>query len=295
MYQAKTAATVTRSGRESRHGEATQKSVARATTYRQRAIVVLVQSARARARIASVLDASTRVTMTSTLDELRSAVRASRETLTVVAEARDAMGMTTVPFLRELAEHSPAVAIIGYCAADRTSRDLLDLANAGIDELVQENIDDVGIALKAAYAGSTESCAARAVRRELEGTMPADLKPMGDYCLQFPRDDHSVEGLARAVGVDRKTLLNHCHRHGFPPPGATAMWCRLLLAAALLESTRASVEFVANQLDFASPSAFRNACRRYTSERPSTWRTAGGLRRVAELLKQALRGGREGN
>ena len=290
MYQARIAGTVTRSGRESRHGEVERKSVVRATSYRQRAVVALVQGRLARARISAALDPNTSVTFVDTLDDLRATVRGTRCSLTVVTEARDAMGRPTTPFLRELAVQSPAVATIGYSTTERSSRDLLDLAMAGIDELIQEDVDDVGLALKAAYAGSTESCAARAVRRALEGTLAPDLRPMADYCLQFPRDDHTVEGLARAMGVDRKTLLNQCDRNGFPPPSAMAMWCRLLLAAALLEATGASVEHVAIQLDFASPSAFRNACRRYTGEKPSSWRKAGGLSRVAEMLKRSVHG-----
>ncbi len=290
MYDVEERGPVTRGGRQSPQGDA-RTSAARGTSYRQRCVVALVHGRLARARLASVLDSSTRLIFVTTLDDLRAALRGSRGTLTVVTEARDANGVTTTSFLRELAAQSPAVATIGYCTAQRTSRDLLDLASAGIDELIQEDIDDVGIALKSAYAGSTESCAARAVRRALEDVIPADLRPMADYCLQFPRDDHSVEGLARAMGVDRKTLLNYSDRSGFPPPSALAMWCRLLLAASLLEATGSSVEHVSMQLDFASPSAFRNACRRYTGERPSSWRKPGGLSRVAELMKQSLQSG----
>ena len=286
MYQLGIQQPVTRSGRESRQGDAHSAHASTSIATRQRFVVALLHGRVARARIADALDRGTELDFVSTIDELRAAIRACRGTLTVVTEARDALGRPAAPLIRDLAATSPAVAIIGYCAADRCSRDLLDLANAGIDELIQENIDDAGVALRAAYAGSTESCAARAVRRALEGCVSQELRAMVDYCLQFPRDDHTVSGLARAVGVDRKTLLNYCGRTGFPPPSALAMWCRLFLSAKLLELTGAPVDQIVLQLNFASPSAFRNACRRYTGEKPSSWRTSGALERVVEHFKR---------
>jgi AraC-like DNA-binding protein len=51
----------------------------------------------------------------------------------------------------------------------------------------------------------------------------------------------------------------------------------VFLAADLLEERGRTVESVALQLDFDSPSGLRNALRRYTGHGPRALRAAGGL------------------
>jgi AraC-like DNA-binding protein len=241
----------------------------------------------ARAKLARVLGPHGQLVWVSTIGEMRDALDAESRVGTVISEARDLRGVSASPLLREVRQNRPSVALIGYCARNTPSPDLLALANAGIDELVQEGVDDEGVALRAAYRGSIEARAARAVLSAIASLVPATLLPVVEYCLRYPREDHSVLALARAHGVDRKTLLNHASRNAFFAPSTLAMWCRIMLAAALLETTRDTVEQIAFSLEFASPSAFRNACRRYTGQRPSTWRAAGGLEGVVELFRAA--------
>ena len=283
MYRSKSIQPVTPRGAASSYEEdATNRVGAR------RVIIALLLSRVSRARIATVVDHDDELIFTSTIEELRDQVRTPRRALTIVCEPRDANGIPTAPLIREITGRSPAAAIIGYCPTDATSSDILALANAGIDELVQEGIDDEGIALRTAYRGSIEACAARDVKRAVRDVIPETLMPLTEYCLRYPREDHSVARLARALGVDRKTLLNHTHRHNLVAPSTLAMWCRILLAAALLEATRDPVEHVALSLEFASPSAFRNACRRYTGQRPSEWRAPGGLASVVTTFRMAV-------
>ncbi len=286
MYLRRDHTPVTLGGRQSRYEDVTATGIALPTTVRVRLVIALVLGRVARARFEQAIGRTDRLVFVGTLAALREEVFRATVLVTVVAEARDEQGAPTAPLLREILGVRPATAIIGYCHARSPSADILDLACAGIDELVQEGIDDEGIALRAAFSGSVEACAARSVRESIEHLIPLAARPLVDFCLQYPQEDHSVEGLGRALGVDRKTLLNHSHRLALPPPSALAMWCRLLLAAALLESTGQSVERVALALDFASPSAFRNACRRYANERPSTWRAPGGLARVVRRFEE---------
>jgi AraC-like DNA-binding protein len=286
MYLRRGHEPVTLGGRQSRYEEVTANGTSLAAKVRTRLVVALVLGRVARARFEQAIGRTDRLVFVSTLAALRAQLLGATVLVTIVAEARDEDGAPTAPLLREILALRPATAIIGYCHARSASADILDLACAGIDELVQEGIDDEGIALRAAFTGSIEACAARSVREAIQHLIPSVLRPLVDFCLQYPQEDHSVEGLARALGVDRKTLLNHSHRLALPPPSALAMWCRLLLAAAMLESTGQSVEHVSLALDFASPSSFRNACRRYANERPSTWRTPGGLARVVRRFTE---------
>jgi hypothetical protein len=52
----------------------------------------------------------------------------------------------------------------------------------------------------------------------------------------------------------------------------------VFVAAHLLEGTGRTVESIAHQLDFETPSGLRNTLRRYTGHAPAALRTAGGLR-----------------
>jgi AraC-like DNA-binding protein len=285
MYLRRSHEPVTLGGRQSRYEDVNANGSALAAKVRTRLVVALVLGRVARARFEQAIGRTDRLVFVSTLAALRAQLFGATTLVTIVAEARDEVGSPTAPLLREILTARPATSIIGYCHARSASADILDLAWAGIDELVQEGIDDEGIALRAAFTGSIEACAARSVREAIDHLIPLAVRPLVDFCLQYPQEDHSVEGLGRALGVDRKTLLNHSHRLMLPPPSTLAMWCRLLLAAAMLESTGHSVEHVALALDFASPSAFRNACRRYANERPSTWRAPGGLARVVRRFE----------
>lgn len=255
----------------------------------RRTIVAMVQGRHVRARLKDALSPFDEIVFVETIGQLRPALQSQVHAMTVIVEARDLAGESAVPLLRDLAERMPAVATMGYVRSGPQSADLLELATSGIDALIQEGVDDVGVSLRAAYRGGIEGCAARAVRSAVQELIPGDLRPMVDYVLQFPRADHSVEGLAHTLGCDRKTLLNHSTRSGLPAPSELVMWCRLLLAAAILESTGYPVERVADQLEFASPSAFRNACRRYTALRPSDWRSSGGLFTVVDQFRAAIR------
>ena len=283
MYEQDYHEPVTPGGSASRVGEMRRDSA------RDSHVIALLLHRVTRARIATAVGRRHALVFVTSVEELANAVRECPRVRTVICEPRDAHGIPTAPVLHDLRASYPSFALIGYCPRGTASPDLLALANAGIDELVQEGLDDEGAALRAAYRGSIEACAARQVLAAVKDVIPTPLLPVAQYCLRFPREDHSVGGLARAQGVDRKTLLNHSHRNDFIAPSTLAMWCRILLAAALLEATRETVEQVSYSLEFSSPSSFRNACSRYTGVKPSAWRQAGGLSGVVALFLRALR------
>jgi AraC-like DNA-binding protein len=212
----------------------------------------------------------------------------------VVAEARDSAHEPVGPALSALIQRFPTVPVLGYCGAGaRHAADLRDLARAGVHELVFADVDDHPALLRTKLARSEEACAAAAVLRGINGLLPPVLSRLAEYCVHFPRDSHEISRIAAALGVHRKTLVNWCERAKIPPPSTLVTWVRLLLAAELLRSPGQAVERVANTLEFASPTAFRNQCRRYLGMRPSELRTAEGreaaYRGFAEALTEARR------
>jgi len=60
-----------------------------------------------------------------------------------------------------------------------------------------------------------------------------------------------------------------------PAPSILITWCRLIIAAHLLEMRGDSVERVALALDYPSATALRNTLRRYCGCRPADLRSGG--------------------
>ena len=222
--------------------------------------------------------------------ELHSAVaRQPGDVACVIAEARDAAHEPSGPVVSALIRRFPTMPVLGYCGAGaRHAADLRDLARAGVHELVFADVDDHPALLRAKLSRGEEACAAAAVLRGIDGLLPPVLSRLAEYCVQFPRDSHEISRIAAALGVHRKTLVNWCERAHVPPPSTLVTWVRLLLAAELLHSPGQSVEHVANTLEFASPTAFRNLCRRYLGMRPSELRTKEGRDAVYRAFAEAL-------
>ena len=207
----------------------------------------------------------------------------------VVAEARDSAHEPVGPALSTLIQRFPTVPVLGYCGAGaRHAADLRDLARAGVHELIFADVDDHPALLLAKLSRGEEARAAAAVLRRIKSLLPPALSRVVDYCVHFPRDSHEISRISAALGVHRKTLVNWCERAKVPPPSTLVTWVRLLLAAELLRSPGQAVERVANSLEFASPTAFRNQCRRYLGMRPSELRTTAGREMAYQAFAEAL-------
>ena len=207
----------------------------------------------------------------------------------VLAEARDSKHEPVGPALAALIARFPTVPVLGYCGAGaRHAADLRDLARAGVHELIFADVDDHPALLRAKLGRGEEACAAAAVLRCIERLLPPRLKSVVEYCVHFPRDSREVSRIAAALGVHRKTLVNWCERANVPPPSQLVTWVRLLLATELLRSPGQAVERVSNTLEFASPTAFRNLCRRYLRMRPTALRTPEGRQAAYQAFAKAL-------
>lgn len=207
----------------------------------------------------------------------------------VVAEARDSAHEPVGPTLSALIQRFPAVPVLGYCGAGaRYAADLRDLARAGVHELIFADVDDHPALLRSKLSRGEEARAAAAVLRGINGLLPPGLSRVAEYCVYFPRDSHEISRIAAALGVHRKTLVNWCERAKVPPPSTLVTWVRILLAAELLRSPGQVVERVANSLEFASPTAFRNQCRRYLGMRPTELRTQEGREAAYRAFAEAL-------
>lgn len=87
----------------------------------------------------------------------------------------------------------------------------------------------------------------------------------------------TVEEFAFAAGVSPKTLQRRVARNRLGSPSELLAWCRILLAAQLLDDYAATTASVAHELRFPSAAAFRRTLRSLTGLRPTELRTLGGL------------------
>ncbi len=207
----------------------------------------------------------------------------------IVVDMRDREGASTLATVRHIREAYPSVPVVLYCAiSPETSRDVLAFARAGVNDLVLRDVDDLRFTLRTALATATDHCSARFIVEELEALVPANVVPMLRYCLENGRRALTVEEVAAALYVHRKTLVDRLGSAHLPTPSALISWCRLLTAARLLEDPGRSVEQVALLLDFPSGTAMRNMMKRYTGLRPGEIRENGGVRCVLHALKRTL-------
>ncbi|MEP7380155.1 MAG: helix-turn-helix domain-containing protein [Gemmatimonadota bacterium] len=209
----------------------------------------------------------------------------------VILDTRDREGVSTLKTVRRIREEFPSVPVVLYFAiSPDTSREVLQFARAGVNDIVLRDVDDVRYSLRAALSAAADHCSARTIIGELDGLIPVPVMPMLRYCLENGRRALTVEDVADALNVHRKTLVARLKGAHLPTPSALISWCRLLVAARLLEDPGRSVEQVALLLDFPSGTSMRNMMKRYTGLRPGEIRENGGVRCVLHAFKRYLAG-----
>jgi AraC-like DNA-binding protein len=252
-------------------------------------IAALVIDREARARVRDATRGMGELRFLQTVAELETMIPLAGVSA-IVIEPVDAAGTPTAPLAERLRAGYPSLPIIAYAVlTPGGSQGILSLARAGVHELVIRGFDDLGLTMRAALARAREQAAAAYVMRELESEIPPAMRPLIRHCLERGAQAQTVAGLARTLGVHRKTLVNRSRDAGFPTPSLLIGWCRLLLAARLLEDPARSIEQVALALDFPSATALRNMLRRYAGLSPSEVRQRGGLRCVLDTLRHTLR------
>ena len=206
-----------------------------------------------------------------------------------VVDKRDAQGDSTLAVVRRIRTAYAGVPVVLYCTLTaEASRDVLEFARAGVNDIVFRGLDDVRVALRAAIHAAVDHSAAEWTLAELEPLMPSNVSSIVRYCVENGRRNVGVEDVALALSVTRKTLVNRLKAAGYPSTSSLIAWGRLLRAARLLNDPGRSAEQVALLLGFANGSALRNMMKRYTGLTTTEVRENGGLRCVLRAFKSEL-------
>jgi AraC-like DNA-binding protein len=252
-------------------------------------VVALVLSQERRARISAGVGRAAVVCFCEQREEL--AVLASHPgTVVVITETRDSDHAPVAPIVARLTAGPSSVPVIAYIGCPGTAPDdIVDVVRAGASDLVRAGFDDVGVAFRTALRTAVVRAAANVIKRDVEHVVPSAVWPVIAYALDHADRDLTVTELARALAVHRRTVARRLKAAGVPGPRTLIRWCRLILAAWMLEGTTRTVESVALALDFASAGALRNALRRYAALSVSDVRRRDGFRRVADAFACRLR------
>lgn len=222
------------------------------------------------------------------LDDLVLLLARRRVDLIVVAPW-DASGARVAPILREIRDRLPSVPVVVYCTLGAAAvREIVALAKSGADEVILRGIDDDSSEIWSRLLVSVHRRAADQALLALRPLLPNEVEPIVSYCLERAEKGVRVEEVAAALHLHRRTLVHRMATAGMPAPSSLISWCRLLLAARLLEDPGRAVEQVALTLGYSSGAALRNMMRRYTGLRPSELREHGGLQCVVQLLRSSI-------
>ena len=252
------------------------------------AVVALVLDRETRVRVRDALSGRASVHFCQRAEEVFTTVRDHRAAAAVV-ELRDIDRASTAPLIRRLRGEFPLTPVIGYAAVSHaTAPDILAAAHAGVNALVIRGLDDIGVALRSAIASGEDDVTARRAMAGLDDLVSPSVRPIVEYCLQNARHAPTVASLATALGLHRKTLMNRLTAAGLPAPHSLIGWCRLLLAARLLEDVGRPLEHVALSLGFPTAPSLRNMLKRYTGLQAREIRQRGGFECVLDCLRRAV-------
>lgn len=256
-------------------------------------VVALAVTDELRARLRGVLPDHADVRLCRTLRQL-SSISLSSQPSVILLELVDGQGERLAPSVRWLRAAFPSVPIIACCAlSGATAHDILTLARAGVTDLALRGFDDIASTIAAAMRGtSLEGVAARVVR-ELGPVLPRRVRPIVEYCIANAQAAPTVDDIAAALGMPRKTLARQLAQAGLPSPKRLIAWGRVFMAARLMEDQARSIERIALDLDFPSPTALRKLLRRLTGMRPLDVRASGGLDCVQSVFRRTIRPARK--
>jgi AraC-like DNA-binding protein len=244
-----------------------------------------------RARITGALRGWALVVWAGGVSDVPDLVKRSDAPVTAaIVSAHDGRSGDVAAVVRRLATVAPDVPVVAHCRTGlQHAADVRKMAAAGAHEFMFAGVDDDGVAIRNVIASAQRARAAEAVSAAVRPLLSERMGAVVEACVRHPAEARTVAGLARLLGVHRKTLLNHSAREGGPPPSRLVAWCRLMLSAHLLATTGETVEWVALELDYPSATALRNAMKRNTGLRASEVARSGGLARVAREFRRRLR------
>jgi AraC-like DNA-binding protein len=250
-------------------------------------VAALAATPQQRARVIDALRSRAKLTFVSSFNELLTLLRSTLAAVDVVIVPGREGGVVADRTVRAIATERPGAAIVAWCTAQQ-STDFGSLAAAGVHQFVIAGLNDTGVILREVVDAARRASAAEQVMNQLASAIPATMHPVAEAILTKPDTITSIHDIASELGIHRKTLFNWARRTGSLAPAELLAWCRLALVAHHLANTGCTVETIAVELAYPSPTALRNTIKRYTGMTASELRRRDPSACVLGALKKRL-------
>ena len=191
--------------------------------------------------------------------------------------------------IRVITHATPSHAVVAWCdRSSLTTRQLLDVAQAGVTEMVLRDVDDLRHVLARILSSAFQRSHAHRIENRHLARIPNALRPVFRFALEQAHATTDVDRVAAAFGITRQTLRNRFVQHRMPLPRTFLTWCRLLVAASLLEERGHTLDSVAFQLDFSSGHHLGTVLKRYVGTGVSGMRNSSVVVTVDAAFEAAL-------
>jgi AraC-like DNA-binding protein len=253
-------------------------------------ILALVRDFAGRARLQSAFQSHAKLRFCATGEHLLRLVRSETARL-IIVEPWDDRGTSTALTIATIRSEFPDVRVLAYCRLQPDDcHELPALGRAGATLVVFRELDDKGPALRDVLDETYDSACAASVVERVRSLAPPITRSIAGYCARHASKSLSVEELAFAFGITRRTLVNRLVRAGLPPPSTLITWCRLLRATCDLQGNGMTVKQIAHAHGFGRTTTFRRVLKRHTGLRPSDLKSEESIDIALEgLLATAAR------
>lgn len=193
--------------------------------------------------------------------------------------------------LRRIRANFPVHPLIAYYnGRGLTSRHLVAIAQSGITELVQLDIDDSRLTFERILNSASRVTHAQTLADMLRNDVPEGLHSLFLFSLEHAGRRLEVTELAATVGLSKRTLSWRMAQYGAPSPRLFLTWCRLLVAALLLNDSGRTLDSVADQLNFSGGHALGAMFFRCMVKGVIALRKAGMLDQVLAAFRDEMSG-----
>jgi AraC-like DNA-binding protein len=176
----------------------------------------------------------------------------------------DQRGMTTRPLVECVLREAPDALTVVCVPPGASTRGLADAVHLGAYVLAWPTDAELHQALdELLVAAPIDDADQRTLDTMLHDLVPPSMVSLVRHCTLFAHQRLSVDSLARAFGVSRRTLTRATHRAGWPTPSELIDWGRVLRACAIRWRGHDGVADVARLAGFRSSRALVSALERY--------------------------------
>jgi len=209
-------------------------------------------------------------------------------TAVAVVDPRDGAGRLSEELRALLARFGSATVVAALRVDPQRADELRTLLEWGVADVIALGREDTPVALARRIQAVQARSLNRLLRRALPRGVPSRARILLSAAAETVAAGGQVPELARALGVNERTVPRWFRRADLPPPRRLLAWLRLLMAAELLDDEGRSVPSVARACGYASEVSLKAALKQFMGAPPSELRRAGAFDTAARAFAREL-------